>query len=179
MLLSKKNSTLDSPVASRFGQPSSTSKGRYVALSHQRQISGQTRFEGNVEFTHLNINQIAGVKIDAQPWASAWNFSLDHQMSGADRLRLSVNQPLRSESGALSLSVPVRADGQGGHIFEQRNVALTPSAREINIAADYLFAVNENWRGRLAWQSSIYPYHSKENETIYTIWLGFEKVLSQ
>lgn len=57
-----------------------------------------------------------------------------------DRIRLSVSQPLRVESGALKLIAPVRYDYlTGAFDFDERRVGLGEGPREIDFEAGYAF----------------------------------------
>lgn len=59
-------------------------------------------------------------------------------LSRGDRLGLRVSQPLRVETGGLSLSVPVGYDAIDGIArFEDRRASLAPTGREIAIEAAY------------------------------------------
>ena len=56
---------------------------------------------------------------------------------GRDQLTISIDQPLRVESGILNLDIPVYRTKQKEVIFNSLSFGLRPSGREINSKINY------------------------------------------
>ncbi len=54
-----------------------------------------------------------------------------------DRVTLSLAQPLRADAGDITMNLPVGRDKAGNIIYDQVTGNLSPSGREIDIAASY------------------------------------------
>src|SRR3546814_11433268 len=75
-------------------------------------------------------------------------------LAAGDSFGLRVSQPLRVEGGGLKLAVPVAYDYLTGSVStEARQMALSPSGREIDVEASYGFSLgggrmdaNAYWR---------------------------------
>ena len=65
---------------------------------------------------------------------SAWSIDVERGsvIASGDGLGFRVSQPLRVESGAIGLNLPVGYSyATGRTTFERRDIALTPSGREV------------------------------------------------
>ncbi len=54
-----------------------------------------------------------------------------------DRVTLSLAQPIRADAGTITMNLPVGRDKNGNIIYDQVSGNLSPSGREIDIAASY------------------------------------------
>jgi hypothetical protein len=54
-----------------------------------------------------------------------------------DRVTLSLAQPIRADAGNVTMNLPVGRDKDGNIIYDQVSGSLSPSGREIDIAASY------------------------------------------
>lgn len=88
--------------------------------------------------------------MDLRLQSSAWSFdaSRDGLLGKQDRLALRLSQPLRVDSGGLSLLLPVSYDYvSGATVMERRHLSLAPQGRQIDAEASYGFPAAGGWLG--------------------------------
>ncbi|MBV1886410.1 MAG: S8 family serine peptidase, partial [Parvibaculaceae bacterium] len=78
-----------------------------------------------------------------------------------DALTMSLRQPLRIESGDATMRLSVGRDKEGNVLYEDVNISLAPSARQIDLGFDYQTALNENTDLRLAPVASFNQDHTR------------------
>ncbi|MDF1687097.1 MAG: S8 family serine peptidase [Parvibaculaceae bacterium] len=85
----------------------------------------------------------------------------DQLFSKNDALTVSLRQPLRIESGNATMRFSVGRDKEGNVLYEDVNIALAPSARQIDLGFDYQTALDENTDLRLAPVASFNHNHTR------------------
>ena len=87
------------------------------------------RIGANAEFGQVTPAARGGLVTRVSTLATS-EFALhaERALAGSDKLRLSVSQPLRVESGRAWLSLPAGRTGQGAVIYNQVRADLAPSA---------------------------------------------------
>ena len=104
---------------------------------------------------------------------SAFSFAAERPLDGAGRLRLSLSQPLRIESGELRLRIPVGRTRGGGVVRETVAAPLAPSGRQTDLAAAwYGPADSAGGRPRLGATLSLQPRHTAGNADL-TLLAGY------
>ena len=89
-----------------------------------------------------------------------------------DQLTLTINQPIRIESGNLQLNIPVYRTKQKNVIFNSMRFDLDPSGREINSKIEYSTSYKNIGLGiALGYKSD--PYHIKSMNDYWYMSLGF------
>lgn len=88
--------------------------------------SGQAEGDGFV--TEFNSAQFSGFHLGVA--------KADFVQKG-DRITLSLAQPIRADAGDITMNLPVGRDKDGNIIYDQVSGNLSPSGREIDIAASY------------------------------------------
>ena len=78
-----------------------------------------------------------------------------------DALTVSLRQPLRIESGDATMRFSVGRDKEGNVLYEDINISLAPSARQIDLGFDYQTALDENTDLRLAPVASFNQDHTR------------------
>lgn len=92
---------------------------------------------------------------------SAFSVSAERPVRDGGRLRLSLSQPLRVESGRMRLSVPVGRTKQGGVARRLVDAPLSPSGRQLDLAADWRAPVDAaGGEARLGATLSVHPGHA-------------------
>ena len=90
----------------------------------------------------------------------------------ADTLMLTIDQPIRLESGRLQLNVPIYRTKEKNVLFNSMNFDLDPSGREIHLKAEYLTSYKNIGFGlTLGYKSD--PYHIKFMDDYWYSSLGF------
>ena len=90
----------------------------------------------------------------------------------ADTFMLTVDQPIRLESGRLQLNVPIYRTKEKNILFNSMNFDLDPSGREIHVKAEYLTSYKNIGFGlTLGYKSD--PYHIKFMDDYWYSSLGF------
>ena len=90
-----------------------------------------------------------------------------------DLLTLTVDQPIRVESGNLNLEVPVYRTKKKNVLFNSLNINLRPSGREINSKLEYSSSFKIIDYGiALGYKSD--PYHIKYMDDYWYVSLGFD-----
>jgi len=89
-----------------------------------------------------------------------------------DEIVVSVDQPLRTESGRMNLTVPVYRDKEKNVLFNSFGFSLSPSGREINSSARYQSSYkNIGFSLALGYKSD--PYHIKSMQDYWYTSIGF------
>lgn len=85
----------------------------------------------------------------------------DQIFSENDALTVSMRQPLRIESGNATMRFSVGRDKEGNVLYEDINIDLAPSARQIDLGFDYQTALDANTDLRLAPVASFNQDHTR------------------
>ena len=89
-----------------------------------------------------------------------------------DEIVVSVDQPLRTESGRMNLRVPVYRDKERNVLFNSFGFSLSPSGREINSSASYQSSYkNIGFSLAVGYKSD--PYHIKSMQDYWYTSIGF------
>ena len=89
-----------------------------------------------------------------------------------DLITITIDQPIRVESGTLNLDVPVYRTKQKNVLFNSLNISLQPSGREINSKIEYSSSYKIlNYGIALGYKSD--PYHIKYMDDYWYVSLGF------
>ena len=92
---------------------------------------------------------------------SAFSLSGQRTFDDGGRLRLSLSQPLRVESGRLRLDVPIGRTRRGEVVREAVDAPLSPSGRQLDLAADWRRPAGpEDGELRLGAVFSLQPGHT-------------------
>ncbi len=78
-------------------------------------------------------------------WSAAWR--------DGDRFSLTASQPMRASSGSVTYNLPVEQRADGSLRYEQRNVSLVPSGRELLLQSDYAMPLKQ--LGRLNFSAGL------------------------
>ena len=90
----------------------------------------------------------------------------------ADSFVITIDQPIRIESGGLQLNVPIYRTKEKNVLFNSFNFDLDPSGREIHTKAEYLTSYKNIGFGlTLGYKSD--PYHIKFMDDYWYTSLGF------
>ena len=90
----------------------------------------------------------------------------------AAQLGLTLSQPLRAETGAVTLVVPVGVTDVNASIYEERTAALTPSGRELDLETSLRFGLGTGAEGRVALRLADDPAHVATSEPEAAAWFG-------
>ena len=136
---------------------------KFVGLSSVKnlfggKIFGSIHWGQSSDISHNNgmLKSIKEVK------SSSFGFGYIHSsiFNESDQLTISIDQPLRVESGKLNLDVPVYRTKQKDVIFNSLSVGLRPSGREVNSKINYSTAFKKmNFDFAFGYKSD--PYHMK------------------
>lgn len=136
---------------------------KFVGLSSVKnlfggKIFGSIHWGQSSDISHNNgmLKSIKEVK------SSSFGFGYIHSsiFNESDQLTISIDQPLRVESGKLNLDVPVYRTKQKDVIFNSLSFGLRPSGREVNSKINYSTAFKKmNFDFAFGYKSD--PYHIK------------------
>ena len=136
---------------------------KFIGLSSVKnlfggKIFGSMHWGQSSDISHNNgmLKSIEEVK------SSSFGFGYIHTsiFNKRDQLTISIDQPLRVESGKLNLDVPVYRTKQKDVIFNSLSFGLRPSGREINSKINYsTFFKKMNFDFALGYK--VDPYHIK------------------
>ena len=136
---------------------------KFVGLSSVKnlfggKIFGSIHWGQSSDISHNNgmLKSIKEVK------SSSFGFGYIHSsiFNESDQLTISIDQPLRVESGKLNLDVPIYRTKQKDVIFNSLSFGLRPSGREVNSKINYSTAFKKmNFDFAFGYKSD--PYHMK------------------
>ena len=119
----------------------------------------------------------AEMQVVETPAATAWSLGAERalpRLFGGLRGAFGVTlaQPLRTESGAVRLSVPVGEDVTGAPVFEERTAAVTPSGREVNLETTVRLRLADGAETAIAARLTDDPGHVASADPQGMVWLG-------
>ena len=147
----------------------------FVGLSNSLDLAGGIIF-GSLYWGKSNnmSNELGMLRSVTRLYSSAFGigFMKSSIVSNNDKLILTVDQPIRIESGKLQLNVPTYRTKEKNVLFNQMNFNLDPSGREIHTKAQYLSSYKNIGLGlTLGYKAD--PYHIKFMDDYWYISLGF------
>ena len=126
---------------------------------------------GNTPSTQSNTGMIRSSS-NIQSSAFGLGFLKSSIFTTNDEIVVSVDQPLRTESGRMNLRVPVYRDKEKNVLFNSFGFSLNPSGREINSSASYQSSYkNIGFSLAVGYKSD--PYHIKSMQDYWYTSIGF------
>ena len=147
----------------------------FMGLSNSLDLAGGIIF-GSLYWGKSNnmSNELGMLRSVTRLYSSAFGigFMKSSIVSNNDKLILTVDQPIRIESGKLQLNVPTYRTKEKNVLFNQMNFNLDPSGREIHTKAQYLSSYKNIGLGlTLGYKAD--PYHIKFMDDYWYMSLGF------
>ena len=147
----------------------------FVGLSNSLDLAGGKLF-GSFYLGKSNdlSNELGMIRSVSKLSSSAFGigFMKSSIVSNNDKLILTVDQPIRIESGRLQLNVPTYRTKEKNVLFNSMNFNLDPSGREIHTKAQYFSSYNNIGFGlTLGYKAD--PYHIKFMNDYWYMSLGF------
>ena len=147
----------------------------FVGLSNSLDLAGGIIF-GSLYWGKSNnmSNELGMLRSVTRLHSSAFGigFMKSSIVSNNDKLILTVDQPIRIESGKLQLNVPTYRTKEKNVLFNQMNFNLNPSGREMHTKAQYLSSYKNIGLGlTLGYKAD--PYHIKFMDDYWYMSLGF------
>ena len=147
----------------------------FVGISDSINLFGGKFFSslyiGNSPGTSNNEGMINSIT-DIQSSAFGMGFLKQSIFNSGDELLLSIDQPMRTESGEMNLRVPVYRTKERSVLFNSFGFTLRPSGREVHSKARYMSSYkNIGLSLTLGYKSD--PYHIKSMEDYWYTALGF------
>ena len=136
---------------------------KFIGLSSVKNLFGG-KFFGSIHLGQSSdISHNSGMlKSIKEVKSSSFGFGYIHTsiFNQNDQLTISIDQPLRVESGKLNLDVPVYRTKQKSVIFNSLSFRLRPSGREVNSKINYSTAFKKmNFDFAFGYKAD--PYHMK------------------
>ena len=147
----------------------------FVGLSNSLDLAGGKLF-GSFYLGKSNdlSNELGMIRSVSKLYSSAFGigFMKSSIVSNNDKLILTVDQPIRIESGRLKLNIPTYRTKEKNVLFNSMNFNLDPSGREIHTKAQYFSSYNNIGFGlTLGYKAD--PYHIKFMNDYWYMSLGF------
>ena len=147
----------------------------FVGLSNSLDLAGGIMF-GSLYWGKSNnmSNELGMLRSVTRLHSSAFGigFMKSSIVNNNDKLILTVDQPIRIESGKLQLNVPTYRTKEKNVLFNQMNFNLNPSGREMHTKAQYLSSYKNIGLGlTLGYKAD--PYHIKFMDDYWYMSLGF------
>ena len=147
----------------------------FVGISDSINLFGGKFFSslyiGNSPGTSNNEGMIDSIT-NIQSSAFGMGFLKQSIFNSGDELLLSIDQPMRTESGTMNLKVPVLRTKERNVLFNSFGFTLRPSGREVHSKARYMSSYkNIGLSLTLGYKSD--PYHIKSMEDYWYTALGF------
>ncbi|MDB0041947.1 S8 family serine peptidase [Gammaproteobacteria bacterium] len=147
----------------------------FVGISDSINLFGGKFFSslyiGNSHGTSNNEGMINSIT-EIQSSAFGMGFLKQSIFNSGDELLLSIDQPMRTESGEMNLRVPVYRTTERNVLFNFFGFTLRPSGREVHSKARYISSYkNIGLSLTLGYKSD--PYHIKSLEDYWYTALGF------
>ena len=147
----------------------------FVGLSNSLDLAGGKLFGSLYWGKSSDVsNELGMIRSVSKLYSSAFGigFMKSSIVSNNDKLILTVDQPIRIESGRLQLNVPTYRTKTKNVLFNPMNFNLDPSGREIHTKAQYLSSYKNIGFGlTLGYKAD--PYHIKFMNDYWYMSLGF------
>jgi hypothetical protein len=147
----------------------------FVGLSNTLDLAGGKLFGSLYWGKSSDVsNELGMIRSVSKLYSSAFGigFMKSSIVSNNDKLILTVDQPIRIESGRLQLNVPTYRTKTKNVLFNPMNFNLDPSGREIHTKAQYLSSYKNIGFGlTLGYKAD--PYHIKFMNDYWYMSLGF------
>jgi hypothetical protein len=144
-------------------------------------ISDSINLFGGKFFSSLYMGNSAGVSnnegmidsiSDIQSSAFGIGYLKQSIFNFGDEILISIDQPMRTESGEMNLKVPIYRTVEKSVLFNSFGFSLRPSGREVHTKARYMSSYkNIGLSLTLGYKSD--PYHIKSMEDYWYTALGF------
>jgi hypothetical protein len=165
------DTALGGATATRLGGDDAASTS-FAALSWRGPLPGGWTGAARLEAAEATLEMPDYVRVEENPLASAWTLTLERPLARGLDLGLTLAQPLRAESGAVAVVVPVGVTGVNASIYEERFARLTPSGREIDLEAALRFGLGARGEGRAAIRLADDPGHVAASDPEAALWFG-------
>ena len=147
----------------------------FVGLSNSLDLAGGILF-GSMYWGKSNdmSNELGMLRSVTKLYSSAFGvgFMKSSIINNNDKLIVTVDQPIRIESGKLQLNVPTYRTKEKNVLFNPMNFNLDPSGRELHTKAQYLSSYKNIGLGlTLGYKAD--PYHIKFMDDYWYMSLGF------
>ena len=147
----------------------------FVGLSNSLDLAGGILF-GSLYWGKSNdmSNELGMLRSVTKLYSSAFGigFMKSSIINNNDKLIVTVDQPIRIESGKLQLNVPTYRTKEKNVLFNPMNFNLDPSGRELHTKAQYLSSYKNIGLGlTLGYKAD--PYHIKSMDDYWYMSLGF------
>ena len=147
----------------------------FVGLSNSLDLAGGILF-GSLYWGKSNdmSNELGMLRSVTKLYSSAFGvgFMKSSIINNNDKLIVTVDQPIRIESGKLQLNVPTYRTKEKNVLFNPMNFNLDPSGRELHTKAQYLSSYKNIGLGlTLGYKAD--PYHIKFMDDYWYMSLGF------
>lgn len=167
----ERDRALGSSVAARFGG-ADASETPFVAASWTGQFVGPWTASVRREWARPEISVAGSTTVLDAPTASAWSAGIE-RATRFGGVAFSLSQPLRAESGALSVDIARRVNDNGVSLFSRETAALTPSGREMALTGEMRFALDAASALTIAGRITDDPGHVASAEPEAALWFGW------
>ena len=135
---------------------------------------GAWTLSADAEAGIAGVSTAHGLVAEVSPLAtSAFGISAERAFgAGEKRLRFSVSQPLRVESGRARLDLPTGRTRDGGVTRKVVEVPLSPSGRQVDVSADWLQRLRDGTELRLRSTALFQPGHRAGEEPELSLLAG-------
>lgn len=159
------NSALGGAVQSRLG---AVNEGNLTAwtVEGRRDLGTGWLVSGGFEVGRVDLGGVAAPDVRTSRWSIGAERGL-----GAAAVSFVLAQPRRSESGVLVFSAVTGADTEGW-IIQEREIALMPSGRQLNLETRLRWSLLENWTAEGAFALVHQPNHVAKADEAGIVWLG-------
>ena len=164
------NRALGGQVGSRLGL-SDASQTDYQAALWRGELPGGWSGRARLELAQTRLRLTDGVNLVETPASSAWSLAFERAV-GRGFFGLTLNQPLRAETGAISTSIATGVDENWNLVYAERTGALTPSGREVSAEANLRWTAFGEADLTLATRLTRQPGHMAHAPTDLSVWFG-------
>ncbi|MDJ0922132.1 MAG: S8 family peptidase [Henriciella sp.] len=158
---------LGGQLQSRYGAGEDETELTAYSIEGRWAISRVWQLSGGIEAAAITL---PGLKTE-NVWTSGWSVGAERPL-GSGHLSVSVAQPRRAETGTMVLDLPVSQTSDGTIITGLRDVALTPSGRQVDFEVRYGLRIGPHWQMHVATALSTSPNHISGAETQAVSWFN-------
>ena len=161
-VMEEDDTVLESELQGAFATENNTTITNFIGISTEARITDKTLFRASASIgsSELNMSYSPIIKNTSKIISDNFSMNVSHQLDDRNtNAVLSISQPNRINSGSMDIEISNLYDSEGNVTFENHNLSLAPSGRQIDFGLGIRKKQSENFEYILKYKKSIDPGH--------------------
>ena len=171
-IMEEDDTVLESELQGAFATENNTTITNFIGLGSEARITDKTLFRASASIgsSVLNMGYSPMIKNTSKIISDNFSMNLSHELDDKNTTAVfSVSQPNRITSGNMDIAISNLYDSEGNVTFENHNLSLVPTGRQIDIGLGLRQKVSENFEYIIKYKNSTNPGHVNDAESTHNI----------